>query len=282
MNKPDRNFWHRFFCAVSLAIGLYLIIDLMVSKTLNVQVILIFILLVAGLLWGMLTQRFNDDIIRKQEKELKVYQLYIRPLEELVREIRARQHEFDNHINAILNMHLTVNGYDELVEKQSAYIREVRQDRSGKYISLLRISDKVLAGFLYSKIVNAPENIETDVEVQNWEIISRVSEHSLIEIVGVLVDNAYEACQEQGGKVKIFLDSREDKMVFEILNQYRKLSLEEIGLFFKDGYSTKGESGRRGIGLGRAKVLTERAGGELTVGQEEIEGENYIHFSVVI
>ena len=125
----------------------------------------------------------------------------------LVKEIRAKQHDYDNHLNAILNMHLTIDTYDELVLRQSEYIQEVRADSTNRYLSLLRISDKVLAGFLYSKIISSPENVETDVEVRNWKVISRVSEHSLIEMVGVLVDNAYEATAKEGGKVRVFLDS---------------------------------------------------------------------------
>ena len=40
--------------------------------------------------------------------------------------------------------------------------------------------------------------------------------------------------------------------------------------------------GDRGLGLYRAKMIAEKAGGEITVGQEEIGGENYLQFAVVI
>ena len=283
MNRPNRKIIYRIFCLISLAIGVYLIADLKISGTLNIKMIIVFILLLTAIIWSTVDWKLTSDLIQNQEKELKLYQLYIQPMEELVKEIRARQHEFDNHINAILNMHLTVDNYEELVEKQSDYIHEIRRDSASRYLSLLRISDKVLAGFLYSKIVSSPENVETDVEVRNWEIISKVSEHSMIEIVGVLVDNAYEACAVNGGRVKIYLDSKDDHMILEMLNQYRKLSFEEISCFFEYGYSTKEESNvQRGIGLSRVKSLIEKADGEITVGQEEVDGENYIHFTVVI
>lgn len=172
----------------------------------------------------------------------------------LVKEIRAKQHDYDNHLNAILNMHLTIDTYDELVLRQSEYIQEVRADSTNRYLSLLRISDKVLAGFLYSKIISSPENVETDVEVRNWKVISRVSEHSLIEMVGVLVDNAYEATAKEGGKVRVFLDSKDDCLIFDVFNEYPKLSLEEIGHFFDRGYTTKqSEIGKHGIGLAKVK-----------------------------
>lgn len=283
MNRPNRKIIYRIFCLISLAIGVYLIADLKISGTLNIKMIIVFILLLTAIIWSTVDWKLTSDLIQNQEKELKLYQLYIQPMEELVKEIRARQHEFDNHINAILNMHLTVDNYEELVEKQSDYIHEIRRDSASRYLSLLRISDKVLAGFLYSKIVSSPENVETNVEVRNWEIISKVSEHSMIEIVGVLVDNAYEACAVNGGRVKIYLDSKDDHMILDILNRYRKLSFEEISRFFEYGYSTKEESTvQRGIGLSRVKSLIEKADGEITVGQEEVDGENYIHFTVVI
>lgn len=283
MNKTVRKFLYRVFCFISLAIAVYLVIDLKISRTLDFKMIIVFILLLVVIIWGTIDWKLSNDIIREQEKERKMYQHYIQPLEELVKEIRARQHEFDNHLNAVLNMHLTVDSYEELVRRQSEYVKEISREGVSQYLLLLKISDKVLAGFLYSKIVSSREGIETEIEVRSREIISRVSEHSLIEIVGVLVDNAYEACPEEGGRVRMILDSRQDHLIFQIFNQHEKISLEEIGHFFENGFTTKSKKrGDRGLGLYRAKMIAEKAGGEITVGQEEIGGENYIQFAVVI
>lgn len=283
MNKTMKKTLYRIFCFFSLAIAVYLVIDLKVSRTLDTKMIIVFILFLVVIIWGTVDWKKNNAVIREQEKELMKYQIYIQPLEEMVKEIRARQHEFDNHLNAILNMHLTVDNYDELVRRQSEYMKDICREGGSRYLPLLKISDKVLAGFLYSKIVSARDSIETIIEVRSKEIISGVSEHRLIEIVGVLVDNAYEACPENGGRVQMILDSLHDHLFFQILNQHEKVSLEEIGKFFENGFTTKSKKdGERGIGLYRAKQIADKSGGEIVVGQEEIGGENYIQFTVVI
>ena len=99
MGKRTRRHLYRMFCMVSLVIAVYLVADLIISGTLNLKVILVFILFLTAIIWGTINQKLNEEEIRNQERELKLYQLYIQPLEELVKEIRVRQHEFDNHID---------------------------------------------------------------------------------------------------------------------------------------------------------------------------------------
>lgn len=278
-----RKFLYRIFCVIALLVSVYLVVDFLYSGTFDYRVFVMFVLMVVVIIWGIVDWRKNYLIMQQKEQELRLYQLYIQPLEELVKEIRARQHEFDNQINAILNMHLTVDNYDELVERQSQYIMEaVKDDENRMYLPLLKISDKVLAGFLYSKIVRAPSYVKTGIVVKNLEILSGISEHHLIEIIGTLVDNAYEACTEELNRVIMELDSENDRVVFTIKNRMRNVKLENIGRFFEKGFSTKSEDGKRGLGLYNAKLLSERYGGEITVSTDFIDERNYICFRVVV
>lgn len=278
-----RKFLYRIFCVIALLVSVYLVVDFLVSGTFDYRVFVMFLLMVVVIIWGIVDWRKNYILMQQKETELKMYQLYIHPLEELVKEIRAKQHEFDNHMNAILNMHLTVDTYEELVACQAAYITEAaKDDDSRQYLPLLKISDKVLAGFLYSKIVRSPSYIRTEVEVKNLEIISGISEHHLIEIVGTLVDNAYEACTEELNRVIMEIDSENDRLIFVIKNRMRNVKLEDIGRFFQRGYSTKAKDGSRGLGLYRARQLAERYGGEITVSTDYIDGRNYICFKIVV
>ncbi len=278
-----RKFLYRIFCVIAMLVSVYLIVDFLVSGTFDFRIFTMFLLLMVVEIWGIIDWRKNYILMQQKENELKLYQHYIQPLEELVKEIRARQHEFDNHINAILNMHLTVEGYDELVAQQSAYIAGiVKDDDSRKYFPLLRISDKVLAGFLYSKIVRAPSFVKTDVIVKNLEIISGISEHHLIEIVGTLVDNAYEACTEKRNQVIMELDSENDRLVFIIKNQIDAIKMDELQKFFEKGYSTKNDTGRRGFGLYNVKMLIKRYRGDIVVSIDKKEEESYICMKVIV
>ncbi len=278
-----KKFLYRIFCVLAMLVSVYLIVDFLVSGTFDYRIFTMFVLLTVVEIWGIIDWRRNYLLIQQKESELKLYQHYIRPLEELVKEIRAKQHEFDNHVNAILNMHLTVSDYEELVARQSAYITEViRDDGSRKYLPLLRIIDKVLAGFLYSKIVRAPSYIKTEVEVKSLEIISGISEHHLIEIVGTLVDNAYEACTEELNRVFMELDSEDDRMVFLIKNRVQHMKLRSIHKFFEKGYSTKKDADRHGLGLYNAKMLIGRYRGDIVVSMEKVEGVDYICMKVVV
>ncbi len=278
-----RKFLYRIFCVLAMLVSVYLIVDFLVSGTFDYRIFTMFLLLTVVEIWGIIDWRRNYLLMQQKESELKLYKHYIRPLEELVKEIRAKQHEFDNHVNAILNMHLTVNDYEELVARQSAYITEVIQDDdSRRYLPLLRISDKVLAGFLYSKIVRAPSFIKTEVEVKSLEIISGISEHHLIEIVGTLVDNAYEACTKEMNRVVMELDSENDRLVFLIKNQLQGMKLKNIHRFFEKGYSTKTDSDRHGLGLYNAKMLIGRYHGEIVVSMEKMNGADFICMKVVV
>ena len=230
---------------------------------------------------GLFNRRKRIEVL---ENEIRSYQMYIKPLEELVREIRARQHEFDNHMNAILNMHYMIDNYDELVKAQSEYIKELYTEDSRQLIALLKISDKILAGFLYSKILSAKSYINVDLEVKSLDIISSISEHSLIEIIGTLVDNAFEAATEDMPNVKMVLASSHHKIVFEISNETKDLTLEQVSKFFEKGYSTKNEQraskfdSEHGVGLYNARRLSQKYGGDLTVSLDYSEDKQIITF----
>ncbi len=277
-----RKLFYRVFCVMALIIAVYLIVDLYLSHTLDIKVIILFGILLAVIFFGWWDWLANYSILKRQEEELKIYKLYIHPLEELTKDIRARQHEFDNHMNAILNMHVTIDNYDELVAAQSAYCKEIYEAKGVSTPALLRISDKILAGFLYSKILGTPSYTKVEIQVLSQRIITSVSEHNLVEILGTLVDNAFEAATPQLPLVEMVLDSREDKLIFMIRNQVQGLTMGDISRFFQKGYTTKDNRECRGLGLYQANMIAQQFGGEITVELTDGEESQEICFRVEI
>lgn len=277
-----RKLFYRVFCVMALIIAVYLIVDLYLSHTLDIKVIILFGILLAVIFFGWWDWLANYSILKRQEEELKIYKLYIHPLEELTKDIRARQHEFDNHMNAVLNMHVTIDNYDELVAAQSAYCKEIYEAKGVSTPALLRISDKILAGFLYSKILGAPAYAKVEMQVLSQQIITSVSEHNLVEILGTLVDNAFEAATPQLPLVEMVLDSREDKLIFMIRNQVQGLTMGDISRFFQKGYTTKDNRECRGLGLYQANMIAQQFGGEITVELTDGEESQEICFRVEI
>lgn len=277
-----RKLFYRVFCVMALIIAVYLIVDLYLSHTLDIKVIILFGILLAVIFFGWWDWLANYSILKRQEEELKIYKLYIHPLEELTKDIRARQHEFDNHMNAVLNMHVTIDNYDELVAAQSAYCKEIYEAKGVSTPALLRISDKILAGSLYSKILGAPAYAKVEIQVLSQQIITSVSEHNLVEILGTLVDNAFEAATPQLPLVEMVLDSREDKLIFMIRNQVQGLTMGDISRFFQKGYTTKDNRECRGLGLYQANMIAQQFGGEITVELTDGEESQEICFRVEI
>lgn len=268
---------YRISTVMSFVCVVYLGTRIAMQEKPDSTLILPILALAVFLLLGFMEKKSKEEEIYRQENELKLYRMYVQPLEEMVKEIRARQHEFDNHLNAILNMHLTIDNYEDLVEQQTEYGGLLYAESRRKFFPLLRISDKVLAGFLYSKIVNAGE-VEVEVEVLNQILISRVPESDIIEIVGTLLDNAIEACKRGHNKVYLSLDSKEDKLIFIIQNQVEQMTVMETQRFFEKGYSTKQTNGKRGFGLYNAKRIVARTGGSLEVSVEKKEEGSFVCF----
>ncbi len=280
MAELGRKFLYRIFCLLALILTVYLLVDLYLSHTLDIRGMALSGIVFAVIILGLIDWRQNYAALQRKEQELKIYKLYIKPLEELTKDIRARQHEFDNHMNAILNMHVTIDDYDELVAAQSAYAKGIYDDKARCNPALLRISDKILAGFLYSKIISAPAYVHIDVQVLSREMITSVSEHSLVEIIGTLTDNAFEAAAPDLNAVEMILDAKGDKLIFMIKNQVRGLTVGDIPHFFEKGYTTKENREGHGLGLYQAQSIADRCGGEITVELLEREGFQEICFRV--
>ena len=208
--------------------------------------VLIIILCIHGLLYR----------IKYQEKqaELEAYKTYSAAFSDLITQIRARQHEFDNHISALCNLHYICKDYDELVQEQSKYAKDVISNN--RFHKLLVSGNPVIAGFLYGKLSSIQEQgIEVTYTFHISEFTSKIPVYLVVELVGNLLKNAVEAVKTQQVEKQIHLSCTENENEFclGVRNRSEKIPLDEIGRFFEKGYSSKGSG--RGLGLYNVKEI---------------------------
>ena len=220
---------------------------------------------------------------RKRLLQTRENERYYDAYNELIMSVRERQHDLDNHISAILGMIYTIDNYEELARRQSEYCHEL-MDRSDKARLLLSVPHRLIAGFLSVKIEEAYKyDIQVEYHVAVDESKLKIPGYELIDILGVLFDNALRALE--GGTsvfplIRLEISDGENEIRISLAKTSKVFSPEEILLFFQKDTAGKGEG--HGIGLKKLKKTVHKLGGEIMVSNEQIRGVNYLQFTVVI
>lgn len=240
-------------------------------------VLLICIVLSAWTAWDI---GKNKVKVRETEAELRLHKLYEASFRNLIEDICARQHEFDNHMNAIYNQRLLYDTYEELVTAQGEYCEAVIQEN--KYNKLLSKGNPVILGFLYGKFVDAEKqgiHITYKVSIENAESVVPI--YKMIELLGNLIKNAVEALLRSGlTKLHVLMIEEAELIRIEIGNEVDEFDYAEISQLFKKGYSTKGAG--RGYGLYNVKKICEEYQIEMECSNPKNETENWLYFKLLM
>lgn len=220
--------------------------------------------------------------VKEKKIEIEVHEIYAQSYQKLIDEIRIRQHEFDNHLQAIINQQFTCNTYEELIQVQNEYIQAITYDN--RYNKLLRQGNAVYIGFLYGKLVSMEEQgVAVDYKISIGQLKCDMPVYKMIEITSDLLNNACEALilpVEISPPVYLQIEETENNIILEIRNIGTPLSPDFIGECFKKGYSKKGSG--RGLGLYNVKNITDQYNGNIKFQNIVINYHNWISFTITI
>lgn len=260
---------------------LYLLVKFKIKETLEVVSYFISGIMACIVIVIVFNWQRDRYIIKQKSLELRMHEIYGKTFEGMIENIRIRQHDYKNQLAAIYGMHLTANSFEELVESQKKYCDNL--EREGRFDSILTsCKDKILAGFLYTKFMECEKiEIQMNFEISVNDAKCRLATYELIEVIGILLDNAveYEIEHKKGKEIYFRLTDYGDKLNIVCRNKVDDISLDKINDFFKKGYSTKGEN--RGLGLYNVKKTLE-GNGEIYVSKEQIEGSNWLEFNIEV
>ena len=90
--------------------------------------------------------------------------------------------------------------------------------------------------------------IVLEYNVLSYNLESKVPEYTLVELFGILIDNAIEATPKDG-TVHITINSANRKIIFSTRNPGYVLTPDDRTNFFTKGYTTKSTNTNSGLGL---------------------------------
>ncbi len=263
-----------------LGFELYQIVDKRIIKS-DLNFLMIYFVLF-GLFLIYEWQKSRMDVERKKA-QLEMNRLYYDAYDQLIMLVRERQHDMKNHINTILSLTYTTENYDELVERQKEYCGYViEQNEKAKLV--LSAGNPLISGFLYSKIQEAEkDDIIIDYKVEIDKADTAIPEYELVEMAGILLDNAIEALNNMREKEldrKIYFSIKEtaDGIEITVANTSPHYEEDMTVHFFEPEYSSKGQN--RGIGLSKLKRLIQDRKGDITVYNKIYGNVNYLTFEI--
>ena len=234
----------------------------------------IFDLFIINLLFGIYAQKRSSEI-----KRINMLEQYIPVIEELITQVRARQHEFNNRLLAISAAAQTADNLEQAKEEIAELTTGLQLDISEK--SLLNCDSKIIAGMIFSKMKYAEmKKITVVSEITAFLKGKKIRELDIVEIVGILIDNTIEA-SNAGDTVYIKIEHSNEGLSVLVSNPYIMQSATDFVRMFRRGFSTKGEDGARGHGLANVKAIVDHYRGKIITRNETVHEQNYVTIGVI-
>lgn len=237
----------------------------------NLVFILVIALIIIGINLVFLKEGLKNRAIEEQNH---AYELYLPIVNELMDDIRMKQHDFDNHITTLRAVLDRTKEAALSVESVEGCINGI--EHSFQHVHLLKLENKIVAGFLYSKMKQAlEEKIDFSISVEDYTCVTSLKDYELLDILSILIDNAFETGVTDN-QVKIRLYKDKGRSIIEVSNKHPYTTSSVINDFFTKGFSSKGST-QRGLGLYKLKRLMLDTKGDIEVHNVDL-GENYLVF----
>ena len=205
---------------------------------------------------------------------------YVPIVEELISQVRARQHEFNNRMMAIEAAVASADTLEEARKEVTALTGSIGISLNDR--ELLSCDSKMIAGMLFGKIKQA-EAANRHIELSLHGLFKKTvtPETEWIEAIGILLDNAIEA-SPKGSTVFLSSKKQGDFLELTVSNPAPPLSNTEFMALFGKGVTTKANRDGHGFGLYNILRMTERYHGKILTRNESILNENYVVFGVLM
>ena len=203
-----------------------------------------------------------------------------------IHNVQMTQHTYKNHIMTLKGL-LDLNVDNE--DMKDAIYKLASKSESGEEpdYDILHIENKLLAGLFYQKMFYAKKagyNMHFEILKSRYE--SRLDDFDLIDIAGILIDNAIEHCFEDSQDIYVTIgqtsNSESNRFRLKVENSGPKVSSEYISNMFKRGATSKENKSGHGLGMYILKTKVNKSKGKISVYNTERDGVGMIAVEVEV
>lgn len=178
-----------------------------------------------------------------------------RNLTEVNDKVRCFRHDFNNIIQAI-DGYITLKDMDSLQIYFKSLVKECNYVNSVDFLNNRGKENPAIYSILLSKYRLAEEkNIKMNIEILVDLSKLKCNSYRISRMLGILLDNAIEACIEADEKIINVVFVKEDirnRVLIKIENTYLDKEID-LGKIFEKEYSTK--EGNSGLGLWKVRDI---------------------------
>lgn len=211
----------------------------------------------------------------KENQNLKFSNEYNAIIEEIVQEIKQKQHDFVNYKNTIAGIVEVVDEKD-IKEALNNYMKDEDED-DNKINELIYIHNIVVRSIIYRNMRKAKKyNVNFQYEIENNVLDNILSYNEISNVLNNLLNNAFdeiikEECIKKNIKIKISDINKIPHLI--VTNPVVNPNNINLNRMFTRGYTTKRSISTRGYGLYNVQQIISSHKGHITL---EIECEEII------
>lgn len=191
-------------------------------------------------------------------------------LEDYIHKLRANEHEYKNHLNAIYSI-IQVSDEKEIKSNINKYIGNIKENNHLN--NLLYVDNTILKAILYSKMSLAEEkgiDIKYDI-TSNLEDID-LDDMDLVVVLSNLLNNAIEGVEgTENPWINVVISELNNKdkkeYIIRVSNSVNDINQIDLSSITNKGTTTKGEN--RGYGLYNVKKLIKKVNGNILIEMEK-------------
>lgn len=268
---------HIFIINLAIAIiflGIYFANKSLVSQLISL-ILWILILIISFI------DFFKRDKVLKTNYQLKLQKTNVANMEKVISILRKNHHDIGNHLNTILA--IARMRENDALDRIEEYIGSLTHELKDTYKSY-NTGNEFISGLFAVKNNHAFERgIRFEVDFEAKLDLIDISDHALISILSNIIDNAFQAIENDPVKSGKFISvsgyEEKDKYLLSICNNGPSIPRQSLNKIFENGYSTKENKDKEhGFGLFIAKKHVTENAGEISISSSEEETEFLIAF----